>query len=432
MSRPHRLRDTAYGAIAVLLALLLAPVHTTHAAPAKAARQTTARRTSAVAPQARVLVRIGGEAITVGDVQKRLDELPEQAKLQFNSPEGRQQLLDRMIEERVWLITARKNGVEARPQVQQQLAAQKRDLVIRTYLGEVMATSPAPSDSEAAAYYQEHLSDYKIPASVTLRHIQTGTEKEARNVLKLARAGQDWDKLAQRWSADTLTRSRGGAQPAVTHEGLFSSLGRQPALAESAFALGQGRIGGPWRTDKGWHIVKVDEVKPESARPLDSVRRSINQQLAGQRSQAFYKERLDAERRRLGITADSTAIKNFVSQKKTAREMFKAAQELGPAADRLAAYRQLLDTYPDSEVSAQAQFMMGFIYSEELKNFDEAEKAFRVVLSRYPKSELAASAQWMVDHMRTEEAPAFVPMEADSSAPATAAPRAGRNSTGKP
>jgi len=58
--------------------------------------------------------------------------------------------------------------------------------------------------------------------------------------------------------------------------------------------------------------------------------------------------------------------------------------------------------------------MVGFIYSEEVKNYDEAEKAFRQLLKRYPDSELAASAQWMVEHMRTEEAPSFVNTQADS------------------
>ena len=59
-------------------------------------------------------------------------------------------------------------------------------------------------------------------------------------------------------------------------------------------------------------------------------------------------------------------------------------------------------------MSPQSQFMIGFINSEELKNYDEAEKAFRELLRRYPKSELAESAHWMLDHMRTEEAPPFM------------------------
>ncbi|HVQ23942.1 MAG TPA: hypothetical protein VMV01_02145, partial [Planctomycetota bacterium] len=61
----------------------------------------------------------------------------------------------------------------------------------------------------------------------------------------------------------------------------------------------------------------------------------------------------------------------------------------------------------------QALFMVGFINSEEKKDYDTAEKVFRELLQKYPKSELAASAQWMVDHMRTDEVPDF--LHADST-----------------
>jgi hypothetical protein len=59
--------------------------------------------------------------------------------------------------------------------------------------------------------------------------------------------------------------------------------------------------------------------------------------------------------------------------------------------------------------------MIGFIYSEELRQYEDAEKAFRKLLARYPKSELVPSAQWMVEHMRTEDAPNFLNLEADSA-----------------
>ncbi|MGH7731967.1 MAG: tetratricopeptide repeat protein, partial [Candidatus Eiseniibacteriota bacterium] len=82
-----------------------------------------------------------------------------------------------------------------------------------------------------------------------------------------------------------------------------------------------------------------------------------------------------------------------------------------------------LQEYPESEVSPQAQFMVGFIYSEELRDFDEAEKAFHELLQRYPKSELADSARWMIEHMRTDDAPALMNVESDSSGRASDATR---------
>ncbi len=394
----------------------------------------TAKKARAAQPNpgAQVLVRVGREAITVADVQRRIDALPEQFRANYSTPEGRQQLLERMVEEKVWLSEATRSGVASRPAVKDQIVQQQRELIIRTYLNELMATSAAPSDSEANVYYEDHKSDYRVPATVTLRHIQTRNEAEAKRVKAMALKSTDWAGLAKKYSADTLSRSSGGSLGTVTRDGVFASIGTQPALAESAFAMKEGQVGGPVKTDRGWHVLKVESKKDESFRPFEQVKPVILRQLSSQRSQDFYKTRLEQARKTLGVTPDSAAIKGFVSQKKSARDLFNEAQAAGPAEVRVEAYRKLLADYPDSDVSPQAQFMIGFIYSEELKNFDEAEKAFQALLRRWPKAELAASARWMIDHMRSDDAPTFIQLDSDSLATDAGSQEPPKNGAPKP
>jgi peptidyl-prolyl cis-trans isomerase C len=417
----------AAGAMACSIALAgaAAPKSTTKpatksssAAKSSAAKSSAAKKPAKAVPESlQVLVRVGNETITRADVQRRLNDLPEQYRANYSTPDGRQQLLDRMVEEKIWMMGAKKAGVESRPQVQRQLDQQRRDFVIRTYLNEVMAANPAPSDSAIRAYYDAHVSEYRLPGTVTLRHIQSKSEADSKRILGWLKQKQDWDKLCLKYSTDTLTRSNGGQLGAVTKEGAFASIGRQPALAESAFALGEGKIGGPWKTDRGWHVVQVQALRPESVRPYDQVRPVIARQLSSTSSQEFYKNQLDQMKRTIGVSADSAAIKGFVSQKKSARDLFKEAQDTGPAAQRIELYRQLLALYPEDEVSPQALFMIGFIQSEEMKDHDAADGSFRELLARYPKSELAASAQWMLEHGRSEDTPAFLGLDADSTSP---------------
>jgi peptidyl-prolyl cis-trans isomerase C len=381
----------------------------------------------AVPESLQVLVRVGREAITRADVNRRLEELPEQIRSNYTTPEGRKQLLDRLVEERVWMQEARKHGVDTRPDVQRQIEQTKRDLVMRTYLTEMMSANPAVTDSEARAYYDAHLNDYLMQATVSVRHIQSKTEAESKRVLAMAKApGADFAKLAQKFSADTLTRATGGALGTVTHDGFFGSLGAQPALAESAFRIPEGKVGGPFKTDKGWHVLKVDAKTAQAERPFEQVRQLIQRQLSSQKAQEFYNQKLDEARHDIGVKPDSGAIRSFYSAKKSARDMFKDAQEAGPPENRIAKYREMLAQYPKSDVSAQAQFMIGFVYSEELKNYDEAEKEFRRLLEKYPDSELAASAKWMIEHMRTEDAPDFAIPGADSTGNATASKKGAR------
>jgi len=403
------------------------------AAPRKAA---TTRRTVAAKPAAvvndsdRVLVRIGTEGITPRMLATRLQELPEQYRAQYSTPEGKRQLLDRLIEEKAWMRDAEANGVTRRPDVVLQLEAQRRDLILRTWVQEIMAKNPAPSDSEATAYYQAHLDEWRTPGTVTMKHIQLKTEADARRVLGLARTkGQDWDRLAKTWSQDTLTRNAGGALGTTTREGGFASLGAQPALAESAIALGTGAIGGPYRTDKGWHVIKVDNVREESVRDFDQVRSFIVRQLQQERTQRFYQEQVEAVKQRYKVVSDSSAVDRWLSARKSARELFQEAQSIPDAPSRIDAYRRIVDEYPDADVTPQALFMVGFIHSEELRDFDAAERVFRELLQKYPSSELATSAQWMVDHMRTETVPDF--MHSDSTATGEKKP-ATKGTGGKP
>ena len=44
--------------------------------------------------------------------------------------------------------------------------------------------------------------------------------------------------------------------------------------------------------------------------------------------------------------------------------------------------------------------MIGFVYSEELSDYDHAEREFKALVDRYPSSELVKSAKWMMENMR--------------------------------
>ena len=373
-----------------------------------------------------VLVRIGTETITPRDLNDRLQELPEQYRAQYTTPDGKQKLLDRLVEEKIWMRDADVNGVTKRPDVIRQIEASKRDLLIRTWVNEVMAKNAPPSDSEAKVYYEAHKDEWKTPANVTLKHIQLKTQADAKRVLGLAKAkGADWDKLVKKWSADTLTKSTGGSLGTATRDGGMGSLGVQPALFDSAMALGAGKIGGPWKTDKAWHVVKVESVRPESVRDFDQVRSFILRQMGQERTQTYYQDQVTKLKSKFNVTPDSAAIKNWMSARKSAREMFQDAQAAGDADTRILAYRKVVDEYPDADVSPQALFMVGFINSEEKKDYDTAEKVFRELLQKYPKSELAASAQWMVDHMRTDEVPDFLHADSTGAAPKKTAAKGG-------
>lgn len=383
----------------------------TPAVSAQARTRTRAARTTAkkpADPARQVLARVGRTTITKADFDARLEQLPAQFKGQVSTPEQKKAFLDRLIEERIWLETAAAAGVEKRPDVQSQIANFRRDLLIRTYLGEAMAQAPPPADSAIAAYYEAHKGEYMAEEQAKVRHIQVKDEKAVKQVRKeLSRSGADFVALAKKYSVDPVTKDKGGDLGPVTRSGMFGSLGRHPALAESAFAAPVGVVKGPIQTGLGWHFLEVTEKVPATARPLESVRSTITQQLAQEGNQAFYQQSLAKAKADLGVRLEQAAIDSLVNARKSAVDMFREAGEQAGPDDRIRAYRRVVELYPDNEYAPQALFMVGFVESEEKKNYDQAEAAFNELVAKYPSSELAQSAKWMLENMRSDKTPEF-------------------------
>ena len=62
-------------------------------------------------------------------------------------------------------------------------------------------------------------------------------------------------------------------------------------------------------------------------------------------------------------------------------------------------FKQIHDEYPENDYAPTGLFMAGFIYANELKNYNDATVLFKQFLNEYPNHDLAASAQAELDNM---------------------------------
>ncbi len=135
-------------------------------------------------------------------------------------------------------------------------------------------------EKEIASYYDYNLDSFKVPKEVKARHIlftlardaspeeEQKAREKASAVLELARQGQDFAELAKQHS-DGPTREMGGDL------GFFSAGKMVKPFEDAAFALPQGGISDLVRTDFGYHIIKVEEIKEERTKPMEEVREEI-------------------------------------------------------------------------------------------------------------------------------------------------------------
>jgi peptidyl-prolyl cis-trans isomerase C len=144
-----------------------------------------------------------------------------------------------------------------------------------------------PSDKEIQNYYEKNKeAQFTTPEQRCVRHIlfNKDQKEKAEDVKKQLENGGDFAKLAKENSQDPGSAKNGGDL------GCLGKGETVPEFEQAAFGAKQGEIVGPVKTEFGYHILKVTDVKPEQTRSLQEVESQIRSQLATEKqSEAFNK-----------------------------------------------------------------------------------------------------------------------------------------------
>jgi outer membrane protein assembly factor BamD (BamD/ComL family) len=60
-------------------------------------------------------------------------------------------------------------------------------------------------------------------------------------------------------------------------------------------------------------------------------------------------------------------------------------------------FKTILEHYPEGENAPKATFMIGYIYANNLENYDAAKKYYEQFIKKYPKHELTDDAKYELE-----------------------------------
>lgn len=154
---------------------------------------------------------------------------------------------------------------------------------------------PAIDEAAVRKRYQEQAAKYasaeqrevshilvQVPANASAADRQAAEARAAKLAAEARAPGADFAALARANSDDTGSKAKGGDLGWLTRASM------PPAFAEAAFAMQPGEVRGPVKTDFGWHIIKVNQVRAGSQPPFEAVRAQLEQELAqSERERAF-------------------------------------------------------------------------------------------------------------------------------------------------
>jgi parvulin-like peptidyl-prolyl isomerase len=159
--------------------------------------------------------------------------LPDAQKQQL-----KQQWAQIMIAER----KGRQEGLDKDRRVQLQIMLQEARALANQYAKEKLVEKIKATEPEIEAYIAKH--PELDPAKA---------RGQAEEIVKRARAGEDFAKLAAEYSIDPGSKTRGGDL------GWFGHKQMTKAFEDAAYALQPGQISDVVETEFGYHIIKVEE-----------------------------------------------------------------------------------------------------------------------------------------------------------------------------
>jgi peptidyl-prolyl cis-trans isomerase D len=164
---------------------------------------------------------------------------------------------------------------------QRYMVPEQRVLKLARISPDSVAT-PAPTEAEIAKYYRDNQATYAGSETRTISQAVVQDKRQADGIAARARSGAAFAAAAAPagLAAEDVNL---GSQTREQFTGVAND-----AVANAAFTAAKGAIVGPIRSDLGWHVIKIEDIRGASGRTLSQARDEI----AGLLTTAKHKEAL--------------------------------------------------------------------------------------------------------------------------------------------
>jgi parvulin-like peptidyl-prolyl isomerase len=201
------------------------------------------------------------------------------------TPQQQEKMINRLIERELLYNVAKKSGVEKDEDYKKALEDFKKNLMVQVWMDKIYKRTLI-SDSEANKYYQDHKNEFKIPKKVHARHILVKTEDEAKKIIEQLKSLKG-EALKKKFIELAKEKSTGPSGKNGGDLGFFAKGQMVKPFEEAAFSLKKGEITTkPVKTQFGYHIIYLEDVKPESIAKFEDVKNAI---IAKMRQEQFSK-----------------------------------------------------------------------------------------------------------------------------------------------
>jgi len=230
---------------------------------------------SFLSAQNKIIANVGNLQITEKDLKNEIKIYGKSSsfnyKLMTLTKEGRKKIFENVLREVIFYKSAIDSGIKLDEADKYYLEKIKRDLLVRKYI-EKYLNSLKFDENEFYKYYEKNKEKFTIPEKRKVAHIIVKSKEEARKIMDLLKEGEDFHSLAGKYNIDDTKKTNGVI-------GWIRKGKMVKEFDEVAFSLKKGEISEVVKTNFGFHIIKVEDIKETELRKFEDVRDEIIKKL---------------------------------------------------------------------------------------------------------------------------------------------------------
>jgi parvulin-like peptidyl-prolyl isomerase len=263
-----------------------------------------------------------GGAVTLEQLQSYIAQMNPPARTRLETPEKRREYAEGLARFELFALEARRRGLESDPEVQE---AMKRAMVQQLLFKEFDEKAPPVTPEEIAAYYESHKAEFVQPARARYSHLlvpapqgspeRAAKKKLAQALLEKARKLQPldfdaFDALLVEASGNPAAKPAEADTQLVTSDELKARLGEEVATAAGKLKQ-PGDLSAVVESGKGFHLLKLTDVRPEKNQSLDAVTSLLSSRIARERRDARVAKFTEELQERTRFQTDEAALQKL-------------------------------------------------------------------------------------------------------------------------
>ncbi len=227
-----------------------------------------------------ILATVAGENITEADLNAFIQTMPKEQQMYASHPQFRQQILEQVINGRLFAKYAEEMKMDETEEFQTVLNNARKDILASMAIGDTVKGVEV-AEEEVKKFYEENPQHFEKGATVSAKHILVKDEAKCQQILEEIVAGKVFEEAAQQYSTCPSGQKGGDL-------GSFGKGQMVKEFEEAAFAAEIGQVVGPVQTQFGYHLIKVEAKNEATVTPFEEVKEQIRRNLLSQKQNQAY------------------------------------------------------------------------------------------------------------------------------------------------